>query len=142
MEIDDTELASKLYTSISRLGKMVKREVKHDKLLSITERSTLSLLYKQSGMLPSELAAIEIVTGQSMSQIINKLCKNGLTRRKPSKEDKRKVLVEITSKGREFIELKRSRANEWLAKIISEKISESEKETLISVVNILTKITD
>lgn len=142
LTINDNELASRLRISVSRLIKVIKSEVRHDESLSLTERSTLSMVYQHSKMLPSELAAKEKVTGQSMSQIINKLSQNGYLERTPSLEDKRKVIITITSKGKEFIELKRSKSQEWLEKAISEKTTEAEKEILVSAITILTKLVD
>lgn len=142
IQLNDNELASELRVSMSRLLKVLKREVKHDDLLSLTERSTLSCIYQQSEMLPSELAAKEKVTSQSMSQIINKLYLNGYIEKTPSTEDKRKTIISITSKGKEFIELKRNKTNEWLAKIISEKTTDEEKEVLMGAIKILTKFVD
>jgi DNA-binding MarR family transcriptional regulator len=141
-EINDNELASRLRISVSRLVKVMKSEVRHDESLSLTERSTLSMVYQHAKMLPSELAAKEKVTGQSMSQIINKLSQNGYLEKTPSLEDKRKVIITITSKGKEFIELKRSKSQEWLAKAISEKTTKAEKETLMSAIIVLAKLVD
>jgi len=141
-EINDNELASRLRISVSRLVKVMRSEVRHDESLSLTERSTLSMVYQHLKMLPSELAAKEKVTGQSMSQIINKLSQNGYLEKTPSLEDKRKVIITITSKGKEFIELKRSKSQEWLAKAISEKTTKAEKKTLMSAIIVLTKLVD
>jgi DNA-binding MarR family transcriptional regulator len=141
-EIDDNELASRLRVSMSRLVKVIRSEVRHDELLSLTERSTLSLVYQHPEMLPSELAAKEKVTSQSMSQIINKLYDNGYIKKTPSTKDKRKVIITITSKGKEFVELKRNKTKEWLAKAISEKTTEAEKEILMSAIRVLTKLVD
>jgi DNA-binding MarR family transcriptional regulator len=141
-EINDNELASRLRISISRLVKVIRSEVRQEELLSLTERSTLSMVYQHSNMLPSELAAKEKVTSQSMSQIINKLSLNGYIKKTPSMEDKRKVIITITSKGSEFIEIKRNKSREWLAKTITEKTTETEKEILMSAIGILTKLVD
>jgi len=141
-EINDNELASRLRISISRLVKVIRSEVRQEELLSLTERSTLSMVYQHSNMLPSELAAKEKVTSQSMSQIINKLSLNGYIKKTPSMEDKRKVIITITSKGSDFIEFKRNKSQEWLAKTITEKTTETEKEILMSAIGILTKLVD
>ena len=142
LQIYDNELATGLRTAISRLVKVLKYEVRQDESLSLTERSTLALVYQHPKMLPSELAAKEKVTSQSMSQIINKLFENGYIKRTTSTEDKRKVFITITSKGKEFIEIKRNKTSEWLAKAISEKTTEAEKEILMSSITILTKLVD
>jgi DNA-binding MarR family transcriptional regulator len=142
LEINDIELASRLRMLMSRLIKVIRSEVRHDELLSLTERSTLSMVNQQTEILPSELAVKEKVTGQSMSQIINKLSTNGYILKTPSQEDKRKVIITITPKGREYIESKRTKSKEWLAKVIAEKTSEAEKEILMSAIGILTKLVD
>jgi DNA-binding MarR family transcriptional regulator len=141
-DINDNELASRLRMSITRLVKVIRSEVRPDEILSLTERSTLSMVYQFSKMLPSELAAKEKVTSQSMSQIIQKLEQNGYIEKTPSMEDKRKVIISITSKGKEFIELKRNKSHEWLEKAISEKTSEAEKKILSQAISILTKLVE
>jgi len=142
LEINDNELASRLQITVSRLLKVIRNEVKHDELLSLTERSTLSMIYQYTRMLPSELAAKEKVTSQSMSQIINKLSLYGYIVKTPSLEDKRKVILSISPKGKEFVELKRNKSQEWLAKALSEKTSEKEKEILLEAILVLTKLVD
>jgi DNA-binding MarR family transcriptional regulator len=142
VDINDNELASRLRMSITRLVKVIRTEVRHDEVLSLTERSTLLMVCQYSKMLPSELAAKEKVTSQSMSQIIRKLELNGYIEKTPSTEDKRKVIISITSKGKEFIELKKNKSHEWLEKAISEKTSEAEKKILLSAITILTKLVE
>jgi DNA-binding MarR family transcriptional regulator len=141
-KMNNNELASGLRVSVSRLVKVLRSEVRNTEHLSLTERSTLSMLYQNSCMLPSELAAIEKVTGQSMSQIIKKLNNLSYIRRTQSQEDKRKVIIAITEKGKEFIELKRNKSQEWLAKAISEKVSDEEKEILERAIPVLTKLVE
>jgi len=139
---NDNEMAADLRVVISRLVKIIRTEVKSDELLSLTERSTLGLVYQHSEMLPSELAAREKVTNQSMSQIINKLSGNGYLKKTPSKKDKRKVIVTITVAGKKIVEQKRSASQEWLAKSIFEKTNQKEKETLANAIKILAKLVD
>jgi len=142
LKIDDNELVVGLQISVSRLVKVMRSDVRHDESLSLTERSTLSMVYRYSEILPSELAAKEKVTSQSMSQIINKLKLDGYINKTPSTEDKRKVIITITPKGREFIELKKNKSQEWLAKAISNKTNQAEKEILMSAIAILTKLVE
>jgi len=42
----------------------------------------------------------------------------------------------------DFVELKRNRTSEWLAKSISEKCTEEEKKILAQVSNIFTKLVE
>jgi DNA-binding MarR family transcriptional regulator len=139
---DDTEIAANLRVVISRLVKILRNEIKNDELLSLTERSTLALVYQSSEILPSELALMEKVTSQSMSQIINKLLDNGYIKKTPSKTDKRKVIITITTAGKKSIEQKRQEKQEWLAQSIFEKTTQKEKEILIKAIKVLTKLVD
>jgi len=116
--------------------------MKSDDLLSLTERSTLALVYQYTAILPSELSAMEKVTGQSMSQIINKLLSRGYVKKTPSRTDKRKVIITITAAGKKTIDLKRHEKEEWLAKSIFEKTSQQEKNVLVSAIKVLTKLVD
>lgn len=139
---DDNEIAANLRVVISRLVKIIRNEIKNDELLSLTERSTLALVYQSSEILPSELAVIEKVTNQSMSQIINKLHRHGYIKKTSSKTDKRKVIITITTKGKKLVEKKGNERQEWLAKSIFEKTTQKEKEVLVNAIKVLTKLVD
>lgn len=141
-KIDDNELATKLRESISRVLKVIKREVKNGEQLSLTERSSLSLISRTPQITPTELARSEQVTGQAMSQIINKLVGLELIQKIPSEKDKRKVFISATSKGQDFVEFKRNKTSEWLAKSIAENCTEEEKAILAQASEILTKFVD
>ena len=140
--IDENEIAANLRVVISRLVKILRSETRGDELLSLTERSTLALIYQSGEMLPSELALIEKVTSQSMSQIINKLVALGLIKKTSSKADKRKVIITITTSGKKFVEGKRLEKQEWLARAINEKTTQKEKEILLNAIKVLTKLVD
>ena len=138
----ENEIAANLRIVISRLIKILRKEINNDESLSLTENSTLALIDQHEDILPSELAAIEKVTTQSMSQIINKLLKHCFIKKTPSKKDKRKVIITITPMGRRSLEQKRNERQEWLAKTISEKTTQKEKEVLMNAIKVLTKLVD
>jgi DNA-binding MarR family transcriptional regulator len=140
--ITDIELATTLRTSISRLVKVIRRQTRNMEQLSMTERSTLAVLDLNPGLLPTELAAMERVTTQSMSQVVNHLSKLGFILRTPSPEDGRKVLLSLTLQGRQYLEKARQEKQEWLARTIHERLSAKEKETLMEAMAILTRLID
>ena len=139
---DDNEIAANLRVVISRLVKILRSEIKNVELLSLTERSTLALVYQSSAILPSELAVMEKVTSQSMSQIINKLLGLGYIKKTSSATDKRKVIITICAAGKKYIEKKRHEKQEWLAQSIFEKTTQQEKEVLVKAIIVLTKLVD
>jgi len=122
--------------------KVIKTEVRSDECLSLTERSTMSLICQNERILPSELALKEKVSSQAMSQIINKLYLNDFILKTPSTDDKRKIFISVSEQGNEYLDLRRTKSQEWLAKSISEKVTESGKEILLNAIEILTKFVD
>lgn len=140
--LDDIKIAAELRTVISRLMKVLRRETSNKEGLSLTERSTLFLIYQSTIILPSELAAIEKVTTQSMSQIINKLLQLDYINKTVSGQDKRKTLITLTSAGKEIVERIKKEREEWLAKTINVKISPEEKEVLAKSIDVLKKLVE
>ena len=138
----DIEVATKLRTVMHRLVKLLRRETHGEGKLSLTERSVMGSLYQHGELPPSELAQLEKVTTQSMSQIINHLHELGLIDKTPSGEDKRKVLLTLSSSGRTYVEDSRQRKQEWLAHALQQKVSPAEKDILMEALKILTKIID
>ena len=138
----DLELASELRTLFTRLIKKLRKESVTGQHLSLTERSTMSLLYQQKQMLPSGLAASEKITNQSMSQILNHLFELGYITRTASDTDKRKVLISLTKTGEETLLRVRAERDEWLAKAISDSCNEEEINLLKKVIGPLNKVID
>lgn len=138
----DMEVAAALRTGVHRLVKLLRRESRNDAQLSLTERSTLGLLYPDLQLAPSGIARIEKVTTQSMSQVINHLMELDLIIRTPSGEDKRKVLLSLTPAGRVYVEQRRRDKQEWLANALHEKLGPAEKDLLMEALHLLTKLID
>lgn len=140
--ISDTEIAAQLRTVLHRLVKVLRKQTRNEALLSLTERSTLGLLYPDKQLSPSELAQVEKVTTQSMSQIINHLAELNYIRKAPSEEDKRKTLLSLTEEGKTYVEKGRQEKQEWLARAFEEKLVPGEREVLQQAIHILSKLMD
>jgi DNA-binding MarR family transcriptional regulator len=138
----DIEVASHLRITIHRLVKLLRRQTNNDSDLSLTERSTMGSLYNHGELAASALAQMEKVTTQSMSQIINHLYELNYIHKTPSEEDKRKVLLSLTTEGKAFVEDSRQRKQEWLAHALHEKVSPAEKDLLMEALKIMTKLID
>ncbi|MDB5003684.1 MAG: hypothetical protein JWQ34_1909 [Mucilaginibacter sp.] len=136
------EFVSDLRTVVGRLIKKLRKESVTGQQLSLTERSTLSLLYQHKAMLPSKLAAMEKITNQSMSTILNHLLQLGCITRTASKTDKRKVNISLTVEGERLLLQMRNERDQWLSKAITQTCSEHEQELLKQVLIPLTKIVD
>ena len=82
MEQNNRQLASDLRTVITRLVKKLRTKSAATGNMSLTERSVISLLDLHKELLPSELASMEKITTQSISQILNHLEELGYINRK------------------------------------------------------------
>jgi DNA-binding MarR family transcriptional regulator len=138
----DLQFASDLRTVVTRLVKTLRKQSVTSQQLSLTERSTLALLLQQGSLLPSELAAAEKITNQSMSQILSHLLELGLIIRTNSETDKRKVIISPSTVGEQLILQVRNERDEWLAKAIEEACTAEEQEILKKAIAALTKIVD
>lgn len=138
--MNNFELASALRGVVSDLHKRLRKQTYSADYLSITEISTLSYLFRQGVMSPSELAEFNKIRKQSQSQVLDRLEELKLVKRVASKEDRRKVLVSLTAQGEKLVEKTRYERDEWLAGAISEMISEKDVRLLASVLPVLEKI--
>jgi len=142
MSNKDIQLSSDLRTVVTRLVKKLRRESVTGQQLSLTERSTLALLLQHESLLPSELAAMEKITNQSMSQVLSHLLERGFIIRTNSETDKRKVMISLTEAGARTIIQVRSERDEWLAEAIKATCTDEEQELLKLAIKPLTKIVD
>jgi DNA-binding MarR family transcriptional regulator len=138
----DIEFASELRNVITRLIKKLRKESPTSQRLSMTERSTMSLLQQHKALLPGELAGMEMITNQSMSQVLNHLYELGYITRTTAESDKRKVIISLSEKGEEILELFRHERDEWIVKAIIDTCSPEEQAMLKQIVVPLTKIVD
>jgi DNA-binding MarR family transcriptional regulator len=142
MNEQNMQLASELRGVITRLHKKLRKKSVSAENLSLTERSTIALIYSNQTLLASELAAMEQITTQSMSQILNHLFERGLIIRTPSETDKRKVLISLSPTGQEMIQRVRNEKEEWLRKVLSENFSDEERAVLSKAIGPLTRLVD
>ncbi len=75
-----------------------------------------------------------------MSQILKKLEEETIIKRTPSKDDKRKVYISLTSFGKKMVEKTRYERDEWLKDAIEKTLSYKERELLTKALPILNKL--
>jgi DNA-binding MarR family transcriptional regulator len=138
----DIELVSELRTTVTRLVKKLRKHSATGMTLSLTERSVLGLLYNEGELLPNELAAMEKITNQSMSQILNHLSELGYINRRSSKEDKRKAFISLSPKGATIINKVRNEKDNWLYQAITTSCTAEEIAILKKAIPPLKKLVD
>ena len=139
---DTLPLASDLRTVVTRLLKKLRAHSPTREKLSLTERSVVRLLDQHAHLLPSELAALEKVTTQAMSQILSHLSERGYITRQPAATDKRKVLIAISAAGRALLQTARQERDEWLHEALQATCSAAEVASLQQALPILKKLVD
>ncbi len=142
MDNNRYQYVSELRTVVTRLIKKLRKKSATGQQLSLTERSTISLLQQHKQLLPSELASMEKITNQSMSQILSHLLELGYISRTDSQTDKRKVIIALTQQGEEMLLQMRNERDEWLTNAIEQTCSKEEQELLKQAIIPLTKIID
>ncbi|MFD2872779.1 MarR family winged helix-turn-helix transcriptional regulator [Mucilaginibacter ximonensis] len=140
--MENLEFVSELRTTVGRLIKKLRKESSTAELLSLTERSTMGLLYQNKSMLPSELAASEKITNQSMSDILKHLLDLGFITRTASEQDKRKVHISLSAEGEKTLLQMRNERDQWLTQAITATCNAHEQELLKKSISILTKIVE
>ena len=138
---DSRQIAAEIRTIVTRLMKQLRNHSPTRDKLSLTERSVIKQLDQQP-MLPSELAAQEKVTTQSMSQILSHLHELGYITRQPSATDKRKVLITLSAAGQAVLQAVRQEADEWLLNALQATCSPQELALLGQALPILTRLVD
>jgi DNA-binding MarR family transcriptional regulator len=110
--------------------------------LSLTERSTMALLQQHKALLPSELAAMEKITNQSMSQVLSNLSELGYIIRTASTTDKRKVNISLSEQGETTLLRVRHERDEWLANALNVCCTPAEQAIIKQAIMPLTKLVD
>jgi DNA-binding MarR family transcriptional regulator len=136
------QLASDLRVVVTRLMKKMRNKTTTGFMLSLTERSTIKRLDEHQQLLPSELAIMEKINTQSMSQILNHLLELGLITRTASETDKRKVIIALSKQGQDVLHKARNERDEWLSKAIAEACTMKEQEVMRKALVSLAKVVE
>ncbi|HXO78188.1 MAG TPA: MarR family transcriptional regulator [Puia sp.] len=140
--MDHFELASALRGVVSDLQKRLRKQTYSADELSLTESHTLSYLYKKGSLFPSELAELNKIKKQSMSQALNRLEELKLIKRVVSKEDKRKTAISLTPAAEKIVEKSRHERDEWLAGAMKATITEKDMRVIEAAIPLLVRIAD
>jgi DNA-binding MarR family transcriptional regulator len=140
--MENQALASELRTVVSRLVKKLRRKSATGDQLSLTERSTIFALDQYGELYPNELASMEKITMQSMSQILSHLLELGIIIRTPSQTDKRKTLISLSDFGKEVLLKVRSERDEWLDNALHQTCTPEDMDKLVQALGPLKKLVE
>jgi len=121
------------------LGQLVRR-LRREYSFPVGQASVLGRLDREGPLTTSELAAAERVRPQSMAQTLAELEAAGLIGRRPDPDDRRRVLIDLTRRGRERLHEDRRRREGWLTEAIAAELTADEQETLIEALPLLRRL--
>lgn len=133
-----SELSSAIRHANWRLGRRLRAE-RGDADLADLQRSVLITLSRAEKLTPSQLAEHEQVQPPVMTRTVTALEDLGLVVKDPCPNDKRQVLVALTSAGRAEAEATHRRRENWLVSRLQE-LSEQERDVLDKAAKLLSEI--
>jgi DNA-binding MarR family transcriptional regulator len=136
----DARLASDVSLAVVRLARQL-RFRRPDSPVSLSQLSALATLAKEGPMTPGALAVRERVRPPSMTRVIASLCEIGFVDRCPHPDDGRQVLVSVSAKGGELIEVERRASREWLQQRLAD-LEPDERGTLMRAADLMLAIVD
>ncbi len=110
--------------------------------LTPSQTAVLTRLWKEGASSASALAGAERVRPQSMATIVAVLEQRGLIDRTPDPEDGRRRVISLTDAGRRRAESDRQVREEWLARAMQERYSESERRIIVAALSLLERLTE
>ncbi|MGF7230214.1 MarR family winged helix-turn-helix transcriptional regulator [Arachidicoccus sp.] len=140
MKIDkDFKLAVALNSAIATLTRKLRKQAGKQPF-SLTEQTTMALLYANKRMLPSELADAHHISAQAISQVLNRLYEQNCIVKTEDETDKRKVYISLNEEGKQKLTEMRAARSEWLGRAIEKELTEEEKAVLPAFITMLAKL--
>jgi DNA-binding MarR family transcriptional regulator len=123
------------------LGRLVRR-LRAENTVPLRHATVLSRLEREGPQGTSDLAQRERMRPQSMAETIKELEGDGLVRREADPTDGRRMLIALTSAGRDLVRRERARREEWLATAIARELTSREQQTLARATALLRRLAD
>ena len=134
------ELSSELRIAVARLSRRLRAE-KADDELSEGQMMVLAAIKQDGPLTLSALSERERVTLPSMNRRVNTLVEAGYIEREQSTDDRRKVLLHLTSAGVELVLEIRRRRTQWLYQRLT-LLDPTERENLAQAASVLRELAD
>jgi DNA-binding MarR family transcriptional regulator len=132
--------ARDLRVAVSRLRRRLV-DVADTHELTPSQLSVLSRLGKEGPASASDLAAAERIRPQSVAATLAVLEERALVIRRPDPGDGRRQLVSLSPAGTALFDDRRRHGEEWLSRALEERLTESERQTVIAAAALLERLT-
>jgi len=137
--IDETELASRLRLSVTRLARRLRQHAGAEAEVTPSQLAALSSVERLGPITLGDLAAVERVQPPTMTRIVAGLEEAGLVSRHVDDRDRRIARVQTTVAGRRFLERSRGRKDAYLSARIR-TLEADDRAVLARAANILEKL--
>jgi DNA-binding MarR family transcriptional regulator len=134
---DTARTASELRVVLGQLMRRLRAEHR----FPIQHGAVLGRLDREGPASVSDLAVAEKVRPQSMAQTVGELESDGLVKRTPDPDDRRRAFVALTAAGRKTLEADRSRRVGWLVSAI-EQLPKEDQEVLSRATAIIGRLAE
>ena len=125
------KLNVKLSILMSRFMRKMLALDRHDKAyhgVTLTQHYTIEILYRREVLTMNELSRELDLAISTLTRIIDVLVRDGIVSRQSSAQDRRKVCVTLTKKGRNLAERLKSHTEQFWTKIFDAIPYEKKKE--------------
>jgi DNA-binding MarR family transcriptional regulator len=135
---DDTAL---IVRGVLRLSRRLRSE-RPESTVSLSALGMLSTLHRSGPMAAARLAKAERLQPQSLSRLIAQLDRDGLIKRRPGKEDRRTLILEITEAGRRVLSRDMTARRMWLEGAMRKVLLPGEREMLAHAAVAMLRLAD
>lgn len=139
---NDLALAHDLRHVVKTLNRQVRKRVREAGQWSEADENVMRFIIERKEVVPSQICAALGLSSQFTSQVLNRLEGMNYISRKPSAQDKRKILVSLSAKGRGLVDTLRHETDEWMAAALSEKFTKTQKEIIKQAVELLSGLNE
>lgn len=133
--------AHEIRTSLFRLVRRLRQE-RPEGELSYSQLNALGWLEREGPMTNAELAAAERVTPQTMLRATTELVSADLISRADNPNDRRQVLLKITTSGATLVRDDRRRRDTFLAKAMDTTLTPTEQDLLRLAAGLMDKLAE
>jgi DNA-binding MarR family transcriptional regulator len=110
--------------------------------LTPSQTAVLTRLWNDGPSSASAFAGAEQIRPQSMATILSALGVRGLIKRTQDPNDVRRQMVSLTPAGKKRAESDRRAREEWLARTLQERYTESERRVIVDALSLLERLTE
>ncbi len=135
---DDTAL---IVRGVLRLSRRLRAE-RPQEGVSLSALGMLSTLHRSGPMPAARLAQAERLQPQSLSRLIAQLDREGLIKRRPGREDRRMLILEITAAGRRALSRDIAARRAWLEGAMRKVLLPGERELLAHAAVAMLRLAD